>query len=423
MPRALGAALNALLLSVAAGSLACSDGTGPRRAQPAPLKFIAIQVSHSDYSSSTCGIASDSIAYCWGSNRLHQLGTPSAETCELGECSPRPLKVAGPRLTSLTGGRWYHCGLDPGGAAYCWGAILGDIDGLFDLGQVPTPLPGGLTLSQISGGPKHLCGITTTGQAYCWGDYVGGLRGDATVDLDTARTTLQPNLVSGGLTFLSVAASGYGTCGLASDATVHCWGGDLMGALGDPDALTDTVCGFGGITPCLPAPHPIAGGLSLAILTAGQYHYCGLDLSGASYCWGGNGSNQLSTFSSLAVCRGLDGVSTLCAPAPVPTWAGVDHLATLAAGAEGTCGIDSAGTGYCWGNNDFGQLGTGVGRWPDQIEGGLTFRLIAPGYAHSCGITVDSLAYCWGSNAYGQLGDGTTTASRVPVPVVGPATP
>ena len=41
---------------------------------------------------------------------------------------------------------------------------------------------------------------------------------------------------------------------------------------------------------------------------------------------------------------------------------------------------------------------------------------IAAGNAHSCAIENDR-AYCWGENDYGQLGDGRTTDSSVPVPV------
>jgi alpha-tubulin suppressor-like RCC1 family protein len=37
----------------------------------------------------------------------------------------------------------------------------------------------------------------------------------------------------------------------------------------------------------------VAGGLTFASLTAGFYHTCGLTGSGVAYCWGANGSGQL----------------------------------------------------------------------------------------------------------------------------------
>jgi len=39
-------------------------------------------------------------------------------------------------------------------------------------------------------------------------------------------------------------------------------------------------------------------------------------------------------------------------------------------------------------------------------------------WSHGCGIAVDGSAYCWGDNEFGQLGDGTLDNSAVPVMVV-----
>jgi alpha-tubulin suppressor-like RCC1 family protein len=55
-----------------------------------------------------------------------------------------------------------------------------------------------------------------------------------------------------------------------------------------------------------------------------------------------------------------------------------------------------------------------------SVSGGLVFASLAPGFFYTCGLTAAGGAYCWGSNQYGQLGDGTTTDRSVPVPVVSP---
>ena len=45
------------------------------------------------------------------------------------------------------------------------------------------------------------------------------------------------------------------------------------------------------------------------------------------------------------------------------------------------------------------------------------FAYIKAGDISTCGLTSTGVAYCWGDNEYGQLGDGTTTASATPVKV------
>ena len=108
------------------------------------------------------------------------------------------------------------------------------------------------------------------------------------------------------------------------------------------------------------------------------------------------------------------------------TFAGVD------AGGGHTCGVAAAGAAYCWGLNETGQLGTGSATGPESclgmnepfqpcstvpvaVAGGLSFTAVTVGDLHSCGVTAEGTAYCWGWNEYGQLGDGTTTQRLTPV--------
>jgi alpha-tubulin suppressor-like RCC1 family protein len=51
------------------------------------------------------------------------------------------------------------------------------------------------------------------------------------------------------------------------------------------------------------------------------------------------------------------------------------------------------------------------------VSGGLTFAYIKAGDLSTCGITSAGVAYCWGDNEYGQLGVGDTEPSSVPVKV------
>jgi alpha-tubulin suppressor-like RCC1 family protein len=113
-----------------------------------------------------------------------------------------------------------------------------------------------------------------------------------------------------------------------------------------------------------------------------------------------------------------------------------------------TCFI-SAGTVYCSGYNNLGQLGQGHFNGPDGLPsiapgdaataaskirsiewaapvGGLlagkTAVAIVGGNNHFCVTTSEKDVYCWGDNSYGQLGDGTTTNRPSPVKASTPRT-
>jgi alpha-tubulin suppressor-like RCC1 family protein len=101
-----------------------------------------------------------------------------------------------------------------------------------------------------------------------------------------------------------------------------------------------------------------------------------------------------------------------------------------------TCGVASDGATYCWGANDYGQLGsienmqlcTDVLRedysctgTPHPLDTPLKFVALAGslGNGLTCGLTTEGDAYCWGFGLGGQLGDGQRTNSSTPVAVAG----
>jgi alpha-tubulin suppressor-like RCC1 family protein len=137
---------------------------------------------------------------------------------------------------------------------------------------------------------------------------------------------------------------------------------------------------------------------------------CGITGPGAAYCWGENQYGQLG-----------DGTTTPTT-SPVPVLGGLSFTA-LSSGGRHTCGLTTAGAAYCWGRDSLGQLGDGAPTayraTPTAVQGGLTFKALAVGYDHTCGLTVAGQMYCWGGNADGQLGDGTTTDRSSPIPVAG----
>ena len=169
--------------------------------------------------------------------------------------------------------------------------------------------------------------------------------------------------------------------------------------------------GDGSVIDYRASPSVVTGGLRFASVSGGYWHTCGVSVQGAAYCWGNNNWAQLGD--STRAAHG--------APAPV---SGAVVFARLAAGGRHTCGLSMAGDAWCWGWNAFGQVGDGTTAMrltptPVVSSSRLVFSNIFAGWYHTCGLTATGAAYCWGFNAHGQLGDGTTADRAAPTAVVG----
>ena len=305
-------------------------------------------------------------------------------------------------------GSAHTCGLTSTGIAYCWGSNgngqLGD--GSTDNRLLPVAVSGGHTFSMIAAGAGHTCGLTSAGAAYCWGFNMFGQLGDS-----SAPIHLLPVAVSGGLTFSTIAAGAGHTCGVASGTfAAWCWGYNGNGQLGD-NSTTNR-----------PVPVAVYGGLAFSTISAGYEHMCGLTSAGAAYCWGSNGNGQLGDNSTTR--------------RSVPTVvSGSLTFSSISAGSYHTCGVEAdTFVAWCWGTNDYGQLGDGstdAKSVPTLVDTNLTFSTMAAGEAHTCAIqqanvvpasvgrrsVSASAAYCWGYNELGQLGNATNADSLTPVQV------
>ena len=95
---------------------------------------------------------------------------------------------------------------------------------------------------------------------------------------------------------------------------------------------------------------------------------------------------------------------------------------TISAGEAFGCGVGTDQMLYCWGSDEFGQIGNGqdgAGATPSLATVKThRFTTVSAGGAHACALNLAGTAYCWGNDASGQLGDNRNIHSTTPIPVV-----
>ncbi len=268
------------------------------------------------------------------------------------------------------------------------------------------PLPGGPTspcFTRVAAGAAHTCGLRTDGTVLCWGGNPGGRLGVGAAN--GAASVVLPTIVAGVRgTPVDIAAGGSHTCARTMNGELWCWGDNGMGQVGD---------GTSGNT--RPAPTLVfAVGASVTSVATGAQFTCVVRTDRAVWCWGDNSNFQLAL--SARVPRPRPGPIGFSPGAPATT-------VEIAAGAAHTCSRNAAGAILCWGANRDGQLGdsTRSSSFAPVAVLGLSAPAahLALGEDHSCTSTADGSALCWGANDQGQLGDGTAETRTIPVPVRG----
>ncbi|MEP6732767.1 MAG: hypothetical protein ABJE10_19135 [bacterium] len=343
---------------------------------------------------SSCALDTFGIAYCWGLNNNGQLGNGATSAI-----NSSPIAVAGGHTfesLAQSGTGHFVCGVATGGVAYCWGDnSVGQLgDGTTTARSAPTPVAGGLNFQSLSVGESHVCGVTHAFALYCWGLNSYGALGDGTTNPHTTPVAAAP-----GLTFKSVGAGIDYTCALTQAGVAYCWGFGGVGQLGNGDAANSST------------PVAVSGGFIFNELAVAGLDVCGREMNGTVHCWGHNFYGEVG-----------DG-TTIRRLSPVAL-AGGHLFNSISAGIKHFCGVAIGGDAWCWGWNATGMLGDGSftnRSTPVQVVGGFKFDGLGVGYSHACGVTTIATntneIYCWGANDFGQVGDGTTTPSAGPMEV------
>jgi alpha-tubulin suppressor-like RCC1 family protein len=195
-----------------------------------------------------------------------------------------------------------------------------------------------------------------------------------------AGAAADTSMVGVGMRWLDVSLTpGSGGCGIGGDSTAYCWSDSVL--IGSAASQR--------------RPVEVLGGVRFSSIAAGSSASCGLTSSGEAYCWGENDVGQLGTIGGPASLKAI----------PVQS-AGV-RFTQLSSSADYTCGVATTGVVYCWGSNEYGQLGITDGRMlptPTPVPGLPRATKVTTGLVSTCALITDGRVYCWGTNIWGQLG-------------------
>jgi len=147
-----------------------------------------------------------------------------------------------------------------------------------------------------------------------------------------------------------------------------------------------------------------------AEVASGRLHKCAL-YEHSVKCWGYNGNGQLGIGSTTVQHSPAEAVDLGDDFRPSKLYSGSNHV----------CAVTTEGDSKCWGENNYGQLGTGStdrrGDGPNEmgdslltIDWGTDFQVesMCCGLSHSCALSTNAKLKCIGRNQYGQLGIGNT---------------
>jgi alpha-tubulin suppressor-like RCC1 family protein len=367
----------------------------------------------------TCAVAKDGTVWCWGRAGLAALGSNP------GQASGEPVPVAGlDGVVALAAGTRHNCALRQDGTVWCWGANdqgqLGTGVGLDGWDWPPAqPLPSKVVglgpAVGVAAGAGHSCALLASGAVFCWGSNQSHQL--AQVKLQASSEPVEVPLPS--LATLVVAGDDF-TCALGAYGPSHdlrCWGANTSEQLGS--------CS----TTAASSAEPVLAGSALpqpGAVAAGAAHACAIVSSakdeGLLRCWGADDKGQAGDGTP---CKPPSGSwSSVPCGSCAGAWVEVSSATLVTVGDRHTCALRKGGSVVCWGENKWGQLGQAPGAsqgLPVETTGlPEDIQALAAGRDHTCALAKDGSVWCWGWNDFGQLGRGPPPTG--PQPVRGPPT-
>ncbi|RAL23848.1 hypothetical protein DL240_06760 [Lujinxingia litoralis] len=350
--------------------------------------------------------------------------------CEVEE---RRFKVEAPKWAMVSAGGRHSCGILQNQHLYCWGANDSGQLGEAGVTEARAPLRIDGRWSWVSAGEAHSCGIDEKGRLYCWGgnelnqaapgegEWVGVTRLGMRSDWERVEVGAEHSC---GVRVGKLYCWGSGAAGQVGPASSYSegmmveinaasgsWSGELaVGPTHTCAGAADSVWCFGDTThgavghtleeATFGEALEVSGAQGLTRLVAGERYSCGRDSTGEVYCWGED------------VREDPEGAVISLAATPIAETAAI---AVLSGGAEHICGIDTEGGLWCWGENTWRQISSDAGEGRSevvQVASTRSWSQVSAGGEHSCAIERESRKlYCWGRSRDGRLGSEMTGAA------------
>jgi alpha-tubulin suppressor-like RCC1 family protein len=276
---------------------------------------------------------------------------------------------------------------------WCWGNER-PVPGWPEVADTPRMVRLPQPASALAAGRRHACVLDNDGRASCWGWNVDGETGTGTSGLEVAMVA-SPTPVSTDVRFASISAGLGFTCGVTTDAGVHCWGSNVDQVMSPFNASER--CGDVQPIPCASRPVPVQFPGRVRQVAVGTSHVCALTDTGRLFCWGSNGAGQVGAHGP--------GVPIVRVPSEVV----IDRSGPFTAVSSGgihSCAVTASRRAYCWGAYDHygSDQASAEALAPTIAAGGTQFQSISAGQIHACGLDTRGRVLCWGDTILGALG-------------------
>ncbi|VAX01223.1 BNR repeat domain protein [hydrothermal vent metagenome] len=389
------------------------------------------------------GVAGNNSLHCMGWNNVGQLGLALIDnkftSYTRDKFTPSMVLVNDTSSwISLSAALDHTCGIYNAKTLKCWGAnrfgvlaqnvpdtqpgavlrlnVFTEIEKVNSVLKSATAVDGG-SWDKVSTNDFHTCGIKLDNSLWCWGrNNVKQLGFASTPEISFMQFVTQVSppltvdsnqqLLFDPLTdvWIDVSVGAAQSCAIsakrdapAKQGKLWCWGNNSFRELGLPLSAAEVS------NKDLPSLNPIGSASDWVKVVAGRAQTCAINNIGETFCFGYDAPVQFSGFGYQVTAVGGQN----------------SDWQSITLGFNHACGIklvNSENKLFCWGQQQYSQLGTGfsynslipnlVVADSIPVDDPYVWKQLDTGSTHSCAIKNDDTLWCWGRSYSGQLGLG-----------------